>query len=155
VLFPGGGEPLDRQFQGARLLGERQPGEVPVTAVGARRAARQHGDAVPGRRQGESVRAGGRQLGPQRQPGLRRLGPPGGQLPGQQRGQQVAALGEGRTVCGQPGGVDGTEQLGRDRLAEHSGTQVERGLAGDNGGPHRLAGPDPADPQAAPQHLGD
>jgi len=33
VHFPGGGQPLDGQFQGARLFGERQPDEVPVPAV--------------------------------------------------------------------------------------------------------------------------
>ena len=45
--FPGGGQALDRQFQGARLLGEGQPDELPVAAVGASLwADRQSGESL-------------------------------------------------------------------------------------------------------------
>jgi hypothetical protein len=37
VHLPGGGQPLDGQLKRARLLGEGQPDEMPVTAVDAGR----------------------------------------------------------------------------------------------------------------------
>jgi hypothetical protein len=129
VEFPGDGEALGGEFERARLL-EGEPGEVTVAAVGARRAARHDRDAVPGRRGvGEGVRVVERKLRPQGQAGRWPLGAPRRQVPGDERQQQVAALGERGAMRGQPVRVDRGQQPGGERLADDRGAEVERGLA--------------------------
>jgi hypothetical protein len=97
---PGRGQPLRGRLQRPKFQGKRKPDEPKVLAIHARHGTRSQGDAMPGCRVHERVSAAQRKLRPHRQPRLRRMDPPGGQV-------RAGGVGDGDDCPGQLAGGRG------------------------------------------------